>query len=405
MAGITRLISAVPGGFVATVNSDKLPNGKIKGCVVLRLPPEKLDKFLLDLRQELGKAGELKSQRIGSQDVTKQYTDVESRLRGARAMEERFLEIIKTGKGEIKDLIVAENALGVWRTKIEEMEGEIRFYNNQVGLSTLTITLYEKEIQAAAELVISERRKLQLEVEDVDKAHQAALAAVTEARGHVTKSDFKQTTAGQLEATLHFGIAPAEADRISAQLKQLGVVTHQDADRTGQTQGGGSQTATMKTRQNDVLFEVGIYNTANVKPREALVLEIASVDVAAGFRKLQEAVARVKGQVRGGQIDNQDKPNVAAHLDFDVPAAERKVIDQVIAEIGKTITRNATQAAVGEAATDRKIGYRISLKDAAALPAREYCPGHRSKRRGPVAPGDYGPRQGRQGPFHRCQED
>src|SRR5205823_2553468 len=131
-------------GFIATTNSDKLPNGKMRGAIVVRMPPEFLDDFLKDLRDSLGKTGELKSQRIGSQDVTKAYTDTESELRAARAVEGRLIEIIKTGKGEIKDLIAAERELGTWRTKIEKMEGEIRYYNNQVGLSTLTINLVEK---------------------------------------------------------------------------------------------------------------------------------------------------------------------------------------------------------------------------------------------------------------------
>src|SRR5207249_860574 len=98
-----------------TTNSDKLPNGKVRGSMVVRMPPEKLDSFLLDLRKELGKVGELKSQRIGSQDVTKQYYDLESRMRAARTMEDRLINIIKTGKGEVKDLLLAEKELGVWR--------------------------------------------------------------------------------------------------------------------------------------------------------------------------------------------------------------------------------------------------------------------------------------------------
>src|SRR5437764_5918131 len=129
------------GGYLDTVNSEKLPNGKVRGSVVMRVPPERLDALVLDLRKELGKGGELKSQRIGSQDITKQYTDLESRFRAARTMEERLLQIIKAGKGEIKDLLSAEKELGVWRTKIEEFEGELRFYANRVALSTLTITL------------------------------------------------------------------------------------------------------------------------------------------------------------------------------------------------------------------------------------------------------------------------
>ncbi len=206
VTGITRLVSGIPGGFVLTKKSDKLPNGKVKGVVVVRMPPEKLDKFLLNVRQDLGKVGELKSERVAGQDVTKHYTDVTSQLRAARAMEERFLQMIKTGKGEIKDLVLAENELGKWRTKIEEMEGEIRYYNNQVGLSTVTITAYEKEIQAPASLMVTEKRRVQLEVDDVEKAQAAALAVVAEAKGRVSKSELKQHPGGQLQAILQFEV-------------------------------------------------------------------------------------------------------------------------------------------------------------------------------------------------------
>ena len=62
-------------------------------------------------------------------------------------METRLLQIIKDGKGEIKQLLEAEKELGLWRTKIEELEGEIRYYSNLASLSTLTVTLTEKEMR------------------------------------------------------------------------------------------------------------------------------------------------------------------------------------------------------------------------------------------------------------------
>ncbi len=172
VAAITLLTNNIKGGFVDTVNSEKLPNGKVRGSVVVRVPPEHLDTLVLGLRKELGKMGELKNLRVGSEDITKRYTDLESRLRAARTMEERLLQIIKTGKGEIKDLLLAEKELGVWRTKIEEVEGELRYYSNLVSLSTLTIALYEKEIRAPFALVETERVQMGVEVEDVDKALQ-----------------------------------------------------------------------------------------------------------------------------------------------------------------------------------------------------------------------------------------
>src|SRR5262249_61642454 len=150
----------------------KLPNGKMRGAVVVRMPPQFLDKFVFDLRRELTKSGELKNQRIISLDVTKQYTDIESRLRAARTMEDRLIQIIKIGKGEIKDLVAAERELGVWRTKIEEMEGEIRYYNNQVSLATLTIAMQEKELQTPTAIVVTETVTMRIEVEEVAKAHQ-----------------------------------------------------------------------------------------------------------------------------------------------------------------------------------------------------------------------------------------
>ncbi len=285
-------------------------------------------------------------------------------------MEERFLQIIKTGKGEIKDLIVAENALGSWRLKIEEMEGEIRYYNNQVGLSTLTITLIEKEIQAPAALIVTQRVKIQLEVDDVDKARQAALEAVNEAKGRITKSELKQHAAGQLEAILHFEVAPAAADSVRDKLKGLGVVTHQDSDRNEQTEGTGSRLA-IKVKQNDVKFEVGMYNVANIQPREVLVIQIASLDVPAGFRKLQESAGKAKAQVRTAQLNEQDKVNASAQFDFDIPSGDKKAIDEALTQVGVILARTATQAAPGEAATDRKVGYRLTLRNVAALPARE----------------------------------
>src|SRR5262249_46801346 len=143
------LVTGIKGAFVGTVNSDKLPNGKVKGTIVVRTPPESLDSLVLDLRKELGKGGELKSVKLASADVTKQYTDLESRLRAARAMETRLLKMIQDGKGDIEQVLKAEKELGVWRTKIEESEGELRYMANLAALSTLTITLTEKEIRAA----------------------------------------------------------------------------------------------------------------------------------------------------------------------------------------------------------------------------------------------------------------
>src|SRR5262249_21374203 len=118
VVSVNKLIGSIKNGYVVTKNGERQANGKVKGSVVVRMPPEALDGFIADLVRELGKVGELRSQRIGSQDVTRQYVDLEGRLKSARTMEQRLLQIIKDGKGEIKQLLDAEVQLGVTRTKI-----------------------------------------------------------------------------------------------------------------------------------------------------------------------------------------------------------------------------------------------------------------------------------------------
>jgi hypothetical protein len=473
VTAVTTLVGGIQGGFVATVNSEKLANGKVRGAVVVRVPPDNLDALILSLRKDLGKAGELKSQRIGSQDISKQYTDLESRLRAARAMEERLLQIIKTGKGEIKDLLQAEKELGVWRTRIEELEGELRYYANQVALSTLTITLYEKEIRSPSAITETERIQMGLEVEDVDKARQQALAAVADAKGRITKSEFKQYEAGQYSALLQFETPPEAAAPLRDRLKQLGTLARLEIDRLQQTEGGNGPPQDAKLKRNDAQFLLSLYNLAKVEPRETVNLNLACVDVEtvyqsilsrvqkmagriiasslnlpskeqttgmikfevrspeadaalqnlkeagelmrlqlvenpdiqnttrskrgfsvslagldqveprektdlqiatrdvlAAYRALLEAVARARGRMLNAQLNEQDKQNITAQLDFDVRRTEEAAIEATLSKIGDPYARTVVRAQDTENVTDSKVRLKIALINVARIPPR-----------------------------------
>ena len=137
-------------------------------------------------------------------------------------MEERLLQIIKDGKGAIKDLLEAEKQLGVWREKIEGLEGEIRYYNNLVSLSTLTITLIERDIKTPYATAQTEQVSMGVEAEDVEKARADAIKQIEEAKGRILESDLKKHEAGAVLGDHRGGRAarrgrpadrPAQADR------------------------------------------------------------------------------------------------------------------------------------------------------------------------------------------------
>ena len=266
-----REIAREEGGIIATVSSEKLPNGKVRGTIVVRVPPERLDTLVLKLRA----LGEQKSQRIGSRDVTKQYTDMASRLRAAKTMEERLLKIIKDGKGEIRDLLAAEKEVGVWRTKIETLVGELRYYDSLISMSTLTITLAEKKIRSAYGVTEVERIEMGLEVEDVEKAHREAMVAIAEAKGRITKSQLKQLEAGQYHAVVEFQVEPGQAGPLRDRLKQLGTVARLDVGRFQKTEGGTGPPIGAAVERTETEFSVSIYNLANIAPRQTVHLKLA----------------------------------------------------------------------------------------------------------------------------------
>jgi len=360
LATVALLTTKIKGAFVGTVNSDKLPNGKVKGSIVVRTPPEFLDTLVLDLRKELGKGGELKSVRLASADITKQYTDLESRLKAARAMETRLLDIIKTGKGEIKQLLEAERELGVWRTKIEESEGEIRYLANLAALSTLTITLTEKEIRAAVGVTENERVQAGVEVEDVDKTYQAVLKEVVDAKGRVTKSELKQLSAGQFNATLNFEVAPEAGGPIRDRLRQLGRVARLEIDRVQQAD-GALVPKDAKVKRGDTVFMVQLYNLANIAPRETATISVAVSDVSTAYNAIRDAIAKASGRVQVAQLNEQDKQNVTAQLDFDMKRTDEGAIRTALAATGETTSRQVGRVPESDSVTDTKIQYKITL--------------------------------------------
>ncbi|HVR87717.1 MAG TPA: DUF4349 domain-containing protein [Planctomycetota bacterium] len=344
-------------GFIATVNSEKLQNGKVQGTVVVRVPPEHLDTLLLKLRA----LGDLKSQRIGSEDVTKHYLDLESRLRAARTMEERLIAIIRDGKGQIKDLLQAEKELGEWRTKIETMVGEINYYNNLIAHSTLTISLVEKEIRAPFGLLETERVEMGLEVEDVEKAYGDALAAIADATGRVARSELKQLSQGQFNAILQFEVAPGKAGPLRDRLKQLGVLARLDINRAQETQGGSGKPQDAKIHQNDTQFLVSLYNLANIEPRDTLHLSLASADAEKSYQAILLRIDKAAGRILSSGLSREKNDQTSGHVKFQVKTADADAVLEDLRAQGEVLKMSLAENASATSSTKTKRGFDVSV--------------------------------------------
>lgn len=361
-------IAAEEGGFIATTDSEKLPNGKVKGTIIVRVPPDRLDTLVLKLRG----MGDLRSQKITAQDVTKQYTDIDSQLKAGRAMEARFIEIIKTGKGEIKDLIEAEKQLGVWREKIEMLEGEIRYLNNLVSFSTLAVTLMERDIKTPTAAFEQEEVQMGIETEDVEKARAEALQAIDQAKGRVFASDLRKEEGGRLSSTIVAEVAPDAAGPLTDRFKQLGTVARFDVDRKTTTQGGvGPIMPQLKVERRNTRFQVNLYNLAKVQPRRSTALSIAAADVEQVYRGILDQVRSAGGQIGSSQLNRPRGNQPTGTIQFHIATDKADVVLAAIRAGVEVMQLDVTQSQDLANTTEAKQGFTVQVLSLASVDPRE----------------------------------
>ena len=132
-------IAASLGGYVSDRQSSEDGEGREQGQITLRIPSEKFDGAVSALR----KLGRVKSEGVRSEDVTKAYTDLETRLKVKRETASRLREILIRQAGKVSEVLSVEREIARVVEEIEQAEGERRYYDNLVSLSTITLSLYE----------------------------------------------------------------------------------------------------------------------------------------------------------------------------------------------------------------------------------------------------------------------
>ncbi|HUT75126.1 MAG TPA: DUF4349 domain-containing protein [Armatimonadota bacterium] len=123
----------------ARVVDDRQQPGYGHASVVLRVPQSRFHAVrqrLLGLAPDLG--GKVAHDEVTSQDVTEEYVDLQARLRNWRAQEAQLLEVMRQAR-KIPDILAVRNQLAQVQQEIERLSGRLRFLENRVELSTITI--------------------------------------------------------------------------------------------------------------------------------------------------------------------------------------------------------------------------------------------------------------------------
>src|SRR6266513_568436 len=240
-------------GYVATTSSEKQANGKLKGQVVVKVLPENLDRFL----QKIRGLGELKNQTLGTEDVTKAYFDTDARLKNARVMEQRLIDMLKTKTGKVSDLLQVEKELGRVREEIEKMQGELKYWDSQVQFATVTISLAEKDMEEPAAFLLKERAQLALYAPDVEKIYND-IKSLASPKTQIKNAQLDRDNTGRVSARVSMLIAPEEGDSVIARVKGFGRVENFQVQSERIAQGGTGMSKNAKTKRDKVELNITI---------------------------------------------------------------------------------------------------------------------------------------------------
>ena len=316
--------------YVATTSSEKQANGKLKGQVVVKVLPENLDRFL----QKIRGLGDLKNQTLGTEDVTKAYFDTESRLKNARVMEQRLIEMLKKKSDDINDLLQVEKELGRVREQIEQMQGELKYWDSQVQFATVTIQLSEKDMEEPAAFLLKERAQLALYAPDVERIYND-IKSLASPKMQIKNAQLDRDNTGRVSARVSMLIAPEESDAQIAHVKTMGRVENFQIQTERVAQGGSGMSENARTKRDKVELNMTISREEQEQAFQETSLRIRTSAVDGKAKELRNLAEKQSGRIRSSTFSRDPDGREFANVSLRVPMKNYNALMQSLGALGK----------------------------------------------------------------------
>lgn len=137
------------GGFTVSSNLYKtLTAAGIEvpeAYVTIRVPAERLDEALGKIKAMTGDPEKYTlTENVSGQDVTQEYTDLQSRLRNLEEADAKLTEFYEKAE-KTEDALAIYNQKMQVTEQIEVLKGQIQYYEQSVAKSAITVRLQSKE--------------------------------------------------------------------------------------------------------------------------------------------------------------------------------------------------------------------------------------------------------------------
>ena len=135
------------GGYIQSAQAQADQGPLQAGTVTFALPSDRFQQAL----EQLKKIGVEKAIHVGGQDVSLQYVDLRARLGNLEAQRDAMLALLQKAQ-TVQDIISVQTQLGNVTGQIEQLKGQIAYFDKATSLSTLSVTIREGAPPVAASL-------------------------------------------------------------------------------------------------------------------------------------------------------------------------------------------------------------------------------------------------------------
>ena len=133
------------GGYVVSSNIQQIDTSLGKkvpeASLMIRVPAEKLDQALAEIKEG---AGDVLYENRSGQDVTNVYVDLQAQLKAKEAAEEQLLKIMDDAQ-KAEDVLAIYMQVQAIQTEIEQLKGQIKYYDEAAALSSVSVRLIAEE--------------------------------------------------------------------------------------------------------------------------------------------------------------------------------------------------------------------------------------------------------------------
>lgn len=302
-------VVAAEKGYVSSGDIQKMPNGKIQANVTIRVPAERFDAVLAKLKE----LGTVKYQNIKAEDVTKLYFDLQAKLKSKELLLERLKTILKEAKGTAKELMEVEVQIGTTQEAIDQIKGELRYYDSVITMSTIILGLVEKDLGQPFEYVQTLQSAIGLTARDVDAVYAKAQKEIADVGGQVVDSKMNRQSDGSATGTIKARVDAEKFPAVREALRKLGHVTNDTVNQQKSARGGaeGTPKPDAPLKKEQAVIDLTIATPPLVVTRRARVL-VENAAVQKAYLEARKTIEAAGGTVLNGSLAGREERPEAA---------------------------------------------------------------------------------------------